>query len=288
MDIVIQLIINSIIAGAIYALIALGFNLVYWVTKFFNIAHGVYAVIAAYTVYYMYTTHGYNMYLSICTGVLLAGIAGVVSDKFIFIKLRKRNASPMTMFVASLGLFTVLQAVVAIMFTNQFRILTESFVSGKSYRFLGGVVTQTHLIIMITVLLMLAILIFMRDRTKFGKAVKAIGDDEEVAKVIGIDTDHIIGHVFFIGSLFAGVGGILIGFDIGIMPTMGMGLLLKAVTASIIGGVGNIYGGLLGAFLIGFAENFGVWQISGEWKDAISFAMLIVFLLFRPRGILGD
>jgi branched-chain amino acid transport system permease protein len=122
--------------------------------------------------------------------------------------------------------------------------------------------------------------------TIFGKAVKAIGDDEEVSKIVGINTEKIIGWVFFIGSAIGGLAGILIGFDTGIEPTMGLSLLLKGVIACIIGGIGNVYGGVLGAFLLAFIENFGIWQISGEWKDAIAFIVLILFLLFRPRGIL--
>ena len=93
--------------------------------------------------------------------------------------------------------------------------------------------------------------------------------------------------MFFIGSAIAGLAGILVGFDTGIEPTMGLGLLLKGVIASIVGGIGNIYGGVLGAFLLGFVENFGIWKISGEWKDAIAFGLLIVFLIFRPRGIMN-
>jgi len=123
-------------------------------------------------------------------------------------------------------------------------------------------------------------------KTMFGKAVSAVADDEEVAKIVGINTNKIIGMVFFIGSMIAGLAGIFVGFDTGIEPTMGMSLLLKGVIASIIGGIGNIYGGVLGAFLLGFVENFGIWKISGEWKDAIAFGLLIIFLLFRPSGIL--
>lgn len=122
--------------------------------------------------------------------------------------------------------------------------------------------------------------------TLFGKAVKAVGDDEEVSKIVGINTSKIIGRVFFIGSAIAGLAGILVGYDTGIEPTMGLSLLLKGVIASIIGGIGNVYGGVLGAFLLGFIENFGIWKISGEWKDAIAFGVLIIFLLFRPQGIL--
>ena len=97
----------------------------------------------------------------------------------------------------------------------------------------------------------------------------------------------IIYWVFIIGSAIVGAAGILVGFDTGLEPTMGLALLLKGVIAAIVGGVGSISGAFLGAFLLGFVENFGIWHISGEWKDAIAFAVLILFLLFRPQGILG-
>ena len=150
----------------------------------------------------------------------------------------------------------------------------------------GGVITQIQLIIILATIVGLVGLVWLLNKTLFGKAVKAIGDDEEVAKIIGINTNKIIGYTFFIGSALAGLAGILIGFDTGIEPIMGMKLLLKGVIAAIIGGVGNVYGGVLGSLLLGFAENFGVWQLSGEWKDAIAFVILIVFLLFRPQGIM--
>lgn len=130
-------------------------------------------------------------------------------------------------------------------------------------------------------------LAWIKERTMFGKMVSAISDDAVVARIVGINTNKLIGRVFFIGSAIAGFAGIMIGFDTGLEPTMGMSLLMKGVIAAIVGGVGNIYGGVLGAFLLGFAENFGVWQVSGEWKDAIAFAILIFFLIFRPKGILG-
>ena len=129
-------------------------------------------------------------------------------------------------------------------------------------------------------------LAFLLRYTRFGRAVRAISDDEEVAKIVGLNTSKIVAGVFFIGSAVAGLAGILVGFDTGLEPTMGLSLLLKGVIAAIVGGVGNVYGGVLGALLLGFVENFGIWKISGEWKDAIAFGLLLVFLLFRPRGIL--
>lgn len=286
MDIIPQLIFNSIIAGATYALVAISFNLIYGATKFFNLAHGVMAVIGGYTVFYFAKILEWNIYSAVIIGILLAGLIGYGLDKLIYSPLRKRKASNMVLLVASLGAFTAIQAIVAILFTSQFQTLSQNVGAQKIYEISGGVITQTQLIILISAVLITIGLVLLLYKTKFGKTVRAISDDEEMAKIIGINTNKIIGYVFFIGSAIAGFAGILVGFDIGIEPTMGMGLLLKGVIASIVGGIGNIYGGILGAFLLGFVENFGIWKISGEWKDAIAFALLIVFLLFRPQGII--
>ncbi len=287
MDIIPQLIINSVIAGAIYALVALGFNLIYGATKFFNLAHGVMVAIGGYAVFYFAKTLGLNIYIVVILGVALTGLVGYGLDKLVYLPLRKRKASNMVLLVASLGAFTALQAIIAILFTSQFKTLSQNVGTQKLFEVFGGVITQTQLVILIAAIVVMAGLVLLLYKTQFGKAVRAISDDEEVARIVGINTNKIMGHVFFIGSAIAGLAGILVGFDTGIEPTMGLGLLLKGIIASIVGGVGNIYGGVLGAFLLGFVENFGIWKISGEWKDAIAFILLIIFLIFRPRGIMN-
>lgn len=287
MDIIPQLVVNSFIAGAIYTLVALGFNLIYGATKFFNLAHGVMAAIGGYMVFYFAKTLGLNVYVAIIFGVVLAGFVGFGLDKFVYLPLRKRKASNLVLLVASLGAMTALQAVIAILFSSQFKTLSQNVGTQKLFEVFGGVITQTQVVMLLAAVLVMAGLVVLLYKTQFGKAVRAISDDEEVARIVGINTDKIIGYVFFIGSAIAGLAGILIGFDTGIEPTMGLSLLLKGVIASIVGGVGNIYGGVLGAFLLGLVENFGIWKISGEWKDAIAFALLIGFLIFRPRGIMN-
>lgn len=282
-----QLVVNSIIAGSIYALIALGFNLIFGVTKFFNINHGVISTIAGYVVFYLSKTLGLDTILSIFIAIIFAGLVGYLSEKFVFLPMRNKRASGMIMLVASLGLFTALQAIIAILFTSQFQTISKNVGESKIYNFFGGIITETQLTILISAILITIVLGFVMKFTRFGKAVKAISDDIEVAKIIGIDVNKVIVKVFIIGSAIAGVAGIAIGFDTGIEPTMGMNLLLKGVIASIIGGIGNVYGGVFGAFFLGFIENFGIWKISGEWKDAIAFVVMILFLIFRPNGILG-
>lgn len=287
MGILSQLILNSIIAGATYTLVALSFNLIYSTTKFFNLAHGVMAAIGGYAVFYFSKTLGLDIYVAIILGVALAGLVGFGLDKFIYLPLRRRKASNAVLLVASLGAMTVLQAIIAILFSSRFKTLSGNVDTQKLFTILGGVITQTQLVILLSAALIMTGLAVLLYKTQFGKTVRAISDDEEVARIIGINTNKIISCVFFISSAIAGFTGILVGFDVGIEPTMGLSLLLKGSIASIVGGVGNIYGGVFGAFLLGFVENFGIWKISGEWKDAIAFALLIVFLIFHPRGIIN-
>lgn len=285
MNILPQLVINSLIAGAIYTLIALGFNLIYGATKFFNLTHGVMAAIGGYSFFYITKKFGLSIILSAIAAIIIAGIAGYLLDKLVYRPLRKRKASNLVLLVASLGAFTAIQAIIAILFSSQFHSLSR--VNQKTFEIAGGIITQTQVLILCFALIITFAMALILKFTLFGKEVKAISDDEEVSKIVGINTNKIIGYVFFIGSAIMGFAGILIGFDVGLEPTMGMRLLLKGIIAAIIGGVGNIYGGVLGAALLGFVENFGIWKISGEWKDAIAFILLIVFLLFRPNGIMN-
>ena len=286
MEILPQLIVNSIIAGAIYSMIALGFNLIYGTAKFFDLGYGALTAVGGYAVFYFYKTLGLDLYVSVILGLIIAGCIGYLIYRFVYTPLRARKSSSMVLLVASLGAFTMLQAFIAILFTSQFQTLSRNAGTEQVFNLFGGVITQTQLIILILgVLIMMGLGVALK-YTMLGKVVKAVADDEEVSQIVGINTSKIIGWVFFIGSAIAGLAGILIGFDTGIEPTMGFSLLLKGVIACIIGGIGNVYGGFLGAFLLGFIENFGIWKISGEWKDAIAFVVLIIFLLFRPKGIL--
>lgn len=285
MSIIPQLIANSIIAGSLYALIALGFNLIFSTTKFFNIAHGAIITLGGYGVFYFAKVLNLNISLSIILALVVAGFVGWLLDAFIFRYMRKRKSSGMVMLIASLGLLTAIQAIVAMIFSSQFQTLPQVLV-GRVEIF-GAIFTSVQLAIVLVVVIVTLGLAWFIKKTKTGKAIVAVSDDEEVAKIVGIRSDRIISLVFIIGSVIAAMSGIAIGFDTGIQPSMGMNLLLKGVIASIIGGIGNVFGGVLGAFFLAFIENFGIWKISGEWKDAIAFGVLIIFLVFRPGGIIS-
>lgn len=285
MLIIFQIIINSLIAGSLYSLIALGFNLIYGTTRFFNLAHGALATVGGYTFFYLADNLGLGIIPSLIIGVVLAGFIGYLSDKLIFQKLRKKKASSTVLLVASLGIMTLIQAFIAMLFSSRFQLLGSGY-EFKLYQFMGGTITTPQVVIFCSVIIITVGLAATLKFSRFGKELRAVSDNDEIAKIVGINTDSVISRVFFIGSAIAGFSGILVGLDTGIEPTMGFSLLLKGVIASIIGSVGNVYGGILGAFLLAFIENFAVWKISGEWKDAIAFAVLIVFLFIRPNGLL--
>lgn len=287
MDIVPQLAINSIIAGSLYALVAMSFNLIFGATKFFNLSHGVLAAVGAYTAFFIGTTLGAPVWVAVAGAVIAAALMGYGFEFFIFRTLRKRKASNLVLLVASLGAFTAVEAVIAILFTSQFRTLSALTGPSGIVHIGTAVMTYIQVVILGSAVAILVVLWLVLTRTSFGRAVRAVSDDEEVAKIVGINTNKIIAIVFIVGSAIAGLAGVFAGMDTGIEPRMGFALLLKGVIAAIVGGIGSVYGGFLGAFLLGFAENFGIWYIPGEWKDAIAFGILILFLLFRPQGILG-
>ena len=228
---------------------------------------------------------GAILYLSWGMGAILAGAAGLAIYRGIYFYLCRQAKSPLVMLVGSLGLLLSITAFISIIFSPDGRPLAEPF--GSVPWAFGGATIKPFQVFIIGVALVVFIgLVLLLNRTSFGKAVRAIGDDEEVARIVGINIPVVIAIIFFLGAAISALGGILLGEDIGIRPQMGLLLLLKGWIASVVGGIGNIYGALLGGFVLGMVENYGVWYISAQWKDAIAFIVLIFFLSFWPKGIL--
>jgi branched-subunit amino acid ABC-type transport system permease component len=281
-----QFIVNSVVAGSTYALVAMSFALIYGVSRFFNLAHGVLAAVAGYSLLYMVNILGLGLPLAFLIGIASAAFVGWACEFFIYRTLRSKKSSDTVLLVASLGVFTVIQAFIAILFTSQFQTLS-GLINTQVFYIGTAAITGVQVALLGASVLTLLGLWGLLSYTSFGRAIRAISDDEEVAKIVGIHTNRVIGTVFIVGSSIMGLVGILIGMDTGLQPTMGLAILLKAVVGAIIGGIGNVYGAFFGGYLLGFAENFGIWHINGQWKDTISFIILILFLLFRPQGIFG-
>lgn len=283
MEIIPQLVANSVIAGALYALLALGFNFLYRTVKFFDLSYGAVAVAGGYAVLTFHQFLGWPLGLAVPAGVIIAALLAWLINLFIYRSLANRRASNLVKLVASLGVMTVLQAALAILFSSQFQTLARG--ASRVVEIGGAVYTLTQLLILAAAIAVLLGLWLLK-RVSWGQAIEAVADDAEVARIIGLPVGRLIGLVCLMVGAIAGLAGILVGFDTGLEPTAGLNLLLKGVIAAIVGGIGSTGGAVLGGFLLGGVENFGIWPLSGEWKDAIAFGLLIIFLLFRPTGII--
>ena len=228
---------------------------------------------------------GSGLYLSWGVSCLLAGMVSLALYRGLYVYMRERARSPLIMLVATLGILLAITAFITIIFQSAPRPLPDSFGSAP-WKIADANIKGFNVFAIGVALAGFAFLFFLLRMTPFGKAVRAIGDDEEVSKVVGINTTVIIAAVFFIGAIYAALGGVLSGHDTAIQPRMGLLLLLKGWIASVVGGIGNLYGAIVGGFALGLIEQFGIWDLAGEWKDAISFVLLILFLSFWPNGLL--
>ena len=279
-----QLILNALISGSIYALIAIGFTVIYRTVKFFHFAHGVVYTAGAYFAYTLIISLHLNFTVSFFLSIVLAAILGIAIDRCVYHPLRRQNASNLIFLLASFGIFIFLQNLIQLIYGAQILTIRTGPIK-EGHHFLGAVITDIQiLILMVSIILMIVLWLFIQ-KTKLGKAMRAVSDDPIAANIVGINPEKIILTSFAIGSALAGAAGILISFETNIQPTISA--LLKGIIASIIGGIGSIPGAVLGGFFLGLAENLGIWKISAGWKDCIAFVILIVFLLIRPWGFLG-
>ena len=211
---------------------------------------------------------------------------GLAIDKFVYYPLRKQKAPNLVFLIASFGVFIFLQNLIQLIYSAQILTLRIGPII-KGHNLLGAIITDTQILILLVSGFLSAVLWLFIQRSRFGKAIRAVSDDPIAASVVGIPSEKIIFVSFAIGSALAGAAGILISLETNIEPTMGTNAIFKGIIASIIGGVGSIPGAMFGGFFLGIAENVGIWKIQAGWKDCIAFAILIVFLLIRPGGIWG-
>lgn len=282
-----QLISNGIVAGCIYALVALGFTVIYSTVRFFHFAHGAVYTTGAYLAWLATTQMGTPLLPSICLACLLAGMLGVMIDIFVYRPLRGRKSPNLVLLLASFGVFIFLQNSLQLAFGTDVKSIRVS-AAEEGHHFLGAVITDTQIAIIAACLVLASFLVLFIKVSRLGMAIRAVADDPLAASVVGIHSDRIIQIAFFLGSALAGAAGILVSLETNIEPMMGMNAILKGIIAAVIGGMGSIPGALVGGILIGLAENLGIWWIPSGWKDAIAFAVLVAFLILRPNGIFAQ
>ena len=293
MDILPQILVNGIIQGSIYALIALGLSLIYGVLRFMNFAHGEMAMLGAYFYYYFFIVLGWPIIPSVLLAIFFCGIAGILFNKLIFQPLRKE--SEWTLLITSIGAAIFIKSLVLLIATGKARNYTRGDYAPTVYSLFDGkmIITNYQVLIIITTLAILIGLAFFLKYSKTGKSIRAVSDNMDVAAILGINVKSTITKIFIISTCIAGVAGILIGYEQSLTPNMGLLLSIAAFSAVIVGGLGSIWGAVVGGMLIGIIQNLAVgldwwgYSIPTNYKTAVGYAILILMLLFRPRGLFG-
>ena len=280
-----QQLVNGLILGSVYALLALGYTMVYGIIKLINFAHGDIYMIGAFMGYYLINILKFNFFLSLILAMIGTAILGVVIEFLAYRPLR--NSTRIAALITAIGVSFLLEyGMIFFVGAN-----TRSFPQViKTVRFNLGPISISNiqlLILGISIFLMVA-LQFIVQKTKMGKAMRAVSVDSDAAQLMGINVNRTISFTFALGSALAGAAGVLIAlYYNSLEPLMGMTPGIKSFVAAVLGGIGIIPGAALGGFVIGLLETFATAVGLSDFRDAIVYAILIIILLVRPAGILG-
>lgn len=280
-------IIAGISLGSIYALIALGYTMVYGIAKMLNFAHGDVIMVGAFMMFIALTKMGLHPILCIIFGTVICTILGVVIEKLAYKPLRK--ATSLAVLITAIGVSYFLQNSAQLIFGAGSKTFTSLFGSGNISLFDGQIVISHNTIVTIcvSVIIMVGLTLFI-NKTKTGRAMLAVSEDKGAAQLMGINVNKTISITFAIGSALAAIAGALLCSSYPILsPTTGAMPGIKAFTAAVLGGIGSIPGAMIGGILLGVIENISKVYISTQLSDAIVFGILIIILLVKPTGILG-
>ncbi|HHT35560.1 MAG TPA: branched-chain amino acid ABC transporter permease [Firmicutes bacterium] len=285
-QILVAQLINGIALGSTYALIALGYTMVYGIIRLINFAHGDIFMLGAYFGLIAISTFKLPLVPAMLLSMLAAAVVGIVLDRVAYRPLRQ---SPrITVLITAIGASLLIQSLSQLIFGADFRSYPATAIPIKIIRLGSVIITNRQIIIFGTAIVLMILLHLIVNYTKFGKAMRAVSMDKEAAQLMGINVDRIIALTFAIGSALAAAAGILVGILYNsVDPYMGTLPGLKAFVAAVLGGIGIIPGAVIGGFLMGIAENLVVAFGSSTYRDAVAFAILILILLIKPSGLLG-
>ena len=286
---------NGLAVGGIYALIALGYTMVYGVLKLINFAHGDLFTIGAYLGLTLLTSLSLTDRLGPVAGVLVLallvmGLVALVGALLERVAYRPLRQSPrLSAVVSALGASIFLSNTVMLIYGARFQVYPQNILPRTAINVFGLYIPLVRILILGSSIVMMLALYFFIQKTKIGTAIRAAAIDQDAARLMGIDVDRVILYVFLIGPALGGAAGLMVGLHYGqINFTMGWIYGLKAFTAAILGGIGNIPGAMVGGILLGVIEALGAAYLSIAWKDAIAFGVLIFILIVRPTGLLGE
>ncbi len=289
MTYVLQQVVNGLQLGFVYALIALGYTMVYGIVRLINFAHGDVFMVGAFAGFFAIGALGLPFPVAVLFAMLGCTVLGVTIERVAYRPLRR--APKIAALITAIGVSLFLEYFTSLnfVFGPNYRQFPRPFES-VNYDIGGVTISNIQIIIMVVSVLLLALLQFVVQRTKIGMAMRAVSFDHDAARLMGIDVDFVISVTFALGSALAGAGGVLYAMAYPqINPFMGILPGLKAFVAAVLGGIGIIPGALLGALIMGEAETLTTGLVPGAstWRDAVAFAILIVVLMLRPTGLLG-
>jgi branched-chain amino acid transport system permease protein len=282
--ILLQLIVNGLLLGGIYALISIGLTLIFGVVRVINFAHGEFLMLSMYITYFSYTFLGMNPYLSLVVGVPLMFFTGMAIDQLIIRPLREAPAY-MQVF-ATVGLSIVLLNLALFLFTGDYQSIHMAFAE-KTFHLGSLSLSYAKLIIFFAAILVSVGLFLLLQYTNIGKQIRAIAQDRMAAKLMGINLNRIYMLTFGIGTALVAIAGGLILPVYYVFPSVGVYFVLTAFVVVVLGGMGNMVGALLGGFIIGIADSLSGYYIDPSLKEVVSFIIFLIVLLIRPSGLMG-
>ena len=277
--------VSGLSLGSVYAIIALGYTMVYGIAKMLNFAHGDVIMVGAYVCFFAFTRYGLNPFISVILAMLVCTCLGIVIEKLAYKPLRA--APSLAVLITAIGVSYLLQNL-ALLFCSSNPKVFNSIIPNESIE-IGDLTVSyiTILTIVVCVVIMILLTTFI-NKTKLGKAMRAVSEDKGAAQLMGIDVNTTISVTFAIGSGLAAIAGVLLCSAYpNLTPTTGSMPGIKAFTAAVFGGIGSIPGAFLGGLLLGVIENLAKAYISTQISDAIVFGVLIIVLLVKPAGLLG-
>lgn len=281
-----QLVINGLIAGSFYALVASGYSLIYSTTRLMHFAHGATIVFSAYFLFFLFSLVHFPFSIACILTLLAASGLGYLMNRGIYEPLRKKKTSNIILLIASLAILILIENLMILFFGSKVKTL-GNLVAAKHIIIAGAILTPIQLVIIITSLVLLVGLYLFMHKTRLGRNIRAVSDNPELASISGINQKRMVDYSFLIGSFIAGIVGVFIALIQSISSKLGVDLMIKGFTSSIIAGIFSVHGSIIGGFLLGLVENLGIWVIPSAYKDTIGFLLLFVFLLFKPKGLFG-
>ncbi|MBQ0138249.1 MAG: branched-chain amino acid ABC transporter permease [Kurthia sp.] len=281
-----QQLVNGISLGSIYALIALGYTMVYGIIKLINFAHGDVFMIGAFVGFYAISSWGLGFFPALIIAMIICAILGVVIERLAYKRLR--NATRIAALITAIGVSLLIENLVIYIRGPQLESYPDGLVANTKVNIFGADISSQSLLILAVSLSLMVILQFVVHKTKIGKAMRAVSHDADAAKLMGINVDNTISATFAIGSALAGAAGVIFGlYYTKIDPLMGVIPGVKAFIAAVLGGIGSIPGAMTGGMLLGVVETVVSALGFSVWRDAAAFVILIIILIFRPAGIFG-